>query len=70
MTMGQQRQPPPTVPRRYAGQWIAWDRRQTKIIAAGRSFAEAKERAIAAGEPAPVLAKVPKANVRFVGGST
>ena len=60
-------QHPPTVPKHYAGQWIAWDRRQTKIVASGRSFTEARERALAAGEPDPVLAKVPKANVRFVG---
>ena len=41
-------------------QWIAWDRRQTKIVASGRTFAEAKERAVAAGELDPVMAKAPK----------
>ena len=58
---------PPVVPRDYAGQWIAWDRRQTKIVACGRTFAEAKERAVAVGESDPVMAKAPKADVRFVG---
>ncbi len=57
------------VPIRYAGLWVAWDRRQTKIIASGRTLAEAKARADAAGEPDPVLAKAPKADARFVGGS-
>lgn len=68
--MTRQRDPkqPPMVPREYAGQWIAWDRRQTKIVGSGRTFAEAKQRAEAAGEADPVLAKVPKATVRFVGG--
>jgi hypothetical protein len=67
--MVQRQQQPPTVPKRYAGLWIAWDRRQTKIVASGRSFAEARQHALAAGEPDPVLAKAPKADVRFVGGS-
>lgn len=67
--MQPRRQVPPIVPRQYAGQWIAWDRRQTKIVASGRSLAEAIRRAAAAGESDPVLAKAPKANVRFVGGS-
>jgi hypothetical protein len=67
--MVQRRRPQrPTVPIRYAGLWIAWDRRQTKIVASGQSFAEAKAQANLAGEPEPVLAKVPKAGVRFVGG--
>ncbi len=58
---------PLLVPRIYAGQWIAWDRRQTRIVASGRTFAEAEERAGAAGESDPVMAKAPKADVRFVG---
>ena len=68
LSMGH-RQQPPTVPKHYAGQWIAWNRRHTKIIASGRTFAETRERAIAAGESDPWLAKVPKTDVRFVGGS-
>ena len=67
--MVQRRGQPPTVPKRYAGLWVAWDQRQTKIVASGRTFAEARKRAVAAGEPDPVLAKAPKAGVRFVGGS-
>ncbi len=58
---------PLVVPLNYSGQWIAWDRQQAKIVASGRTFAEAKERAVAAGESDPVMAKVPKADVRFVG---
>jgi hypothetical protein len=58
---------PLLVPKDYAGQWIAWDRGQTRIVASGRTFAEAKERAVAAGESDPVMAKAPKADVRFVG---
>jgi hypothetical protein len=60
---------PPTVPRQYAGLWIAWDQAQTRIVARGRTFAEAKAAAKAAGEPDALLAKAPKADVRFVGGA-
>ena len=59
----------PTVPICHASLWIAGDSGQTKIGASGRSFAEAKEKATAAGESDPALAKVPKAGVRYVGGS-
>jgi hypothetical protein len=59
----------PIVPRQYAGMWIAWDQRETKILASGKTFAEAQEGARLAGEKHPVFAKVPKFDVRFVGNS-
>jgi Family of unknown function (DUF5678) len=65
----QQELPPPMVPKEYAGLWIAWDRKLTKIVASGPTFDEACEKAHSAGEADPVLAKVPKANARFVGES-
>jgi hypothetical protein len=58
---------PPLVPKRFAGLWIAWDHKQTRIVASARSFAEARQAAIDAGEPKPLLAKAPRADVRFVG---
>jgi hypothetical protein len=58
---------PPLVPRKYSGLWIAWDRKQERILGSGRTFAEAKQAALEAGEPNPLLAKVPKADIRFVG---
>lgn len=58
----------PTVPRNYAGQWIAWNRARTTIVASGRTLDEARRAAEAAGEPQPILAKVPRADVRFLGG--
>jgi hypothetical protein len=61
-------QPLPPVPRKYAGQWIAWNRAQTAVVASGRTFDEARRAAEAAGEPNPILAKAPRANVRFLGG--
>ena len=67
MTKQKQKQPP-IVPKKYAGQWIAWDHDQTRIIASGRTFAEVLDAARAAGEPDPLLEKVPRSDVRFVGG--
>jgi hypothetical protein len=59
---------PPIVPKEFAGQWIAWDRAQTQIIASGRTFAEVHQAAVATGELQPLMAKVPKADARFIGG--
>lgn len=53
------RQQPPSVPLEYAGRWIAWDHDGMRIVATGRTFAEAREAAIKAGEPDPLLGKAP-----------
>jgi hypothetical protein len=58
----------PRVPKEYAGKWIAWDFQRTRIVASGSTFAEATRAAEAAGEFNPILAKAPRANVRFLGG--
>jgi hypothetical protein len=60
--------PTPTVPKKYAGQWIAWNRDRTAIVASGRTLDEARHAAESAGESEPILAKAPRANVRFLGG--
>jgi hypothetical protein len=59
----------PRVPKEYAGKWIAWDSQRTKIVASGATFAEAKQAAEDAGEVNPIFAKVPRANVRFLGAA-
>jgi hypothetical protein len=58
----------PTVPKQYAGRWIAWNRAQTSIVASGETMEDTRRNAKLAGEPRPILAKVPHANVRFLGG--
>lgn len=58
----------PIVPKKFAGQWIAWNRTRTTIIASGPSFDDARRAAEALGEPTPILAKAPASNVRFLGG--
>jgi hypothetical protein len=63
-----QRQDTLTVPKEFAGKWIAWDFARSRIVASGRTLIEAKRAAESLGETHPVLAKVPPANVRFIGG--
>jgi hypothetical protein len=58
----------PRVPKEYAGRWIAWNSQRTRIVASGATFAEVTQAAEAAGEPNPIFAKAPRANVRFLGG--
>jgi len=58
----------PVVPQECGGKWIAWNFERTKILATGRTFAEAKQAAEACGETKPVLAKAPRADVRLLGG--
>ena len=58
----------PVVPKECGGKWIAWNFQRTRILATGRTFAEAKQAAEAIGEHKPVLAKAPRADVRFLGG--
>ena len=54
--------PVPVVPRKFAGQWIAWNRARTAIVASGRTLDDARRAAEAAGESAPILAKAPRAD--------
>jgi len=59
--------PIPIVPRKFAGLWIAWNRSKTEIVASGRTLDEARSEAESVGEFEPVLAKAPRADVRFLG---
>jgi hypothetical protein len=60
----------PTIPVEYAGKWIAWDHEQTKIVASGRTLAEAMEAAKLAGEKDPVMHKIPKGKICYLGAQT
>jgi hypothetical protein len=57
----------PTVPREYAGKWIAWDHEMTRVVGAGSTPREARDAAIKAGETRPILGKSPPASVRLIG---
>jgi len=49
---------PGPAPIEYAGQWVAWDKEQTEIVAHGRDVASVHAAAIAAGHPEAILEKV------------
>jgi hypothetical protein len=49
----------PRVPGELRGKWVAWDRDQTRIVASGHTFEEAKGAAGAAGESSVLMARVP-----------
>ena len=56
------------MPREYGGKWIAWNHEGTRILAAADDLATAETAARQAGENRPRLEKVPRAEVRVVGG--
>ncbi len=58
----------PTVPREYAGKWIAWDQDRTKIVASGETPSEVVDLANHRGCLKPLLEKVPRKNLPFTGG--
>lgn len=47
-------------PRKYAGQWIAWNMSETKIIAHAKSFSEISRAIEQARQPNALLEKVPR----------
>jgi hypothetical protein len=57
----------PTVPKEFAGKWIAWNHSMTRIVASGDDPADVLQAAKIAGEPNPILGKSPRANVRMIG---
>jgi hypothetical protein len=56
--------PPPV---EYAGQWVAWNRQQTEIVAHGRDFSSAYKAAKEAGHTDAVFQKVGRPGVAFIG---
>jgi hypothetical protein len=49
---------PNAAPIEFAGQWVAWNRERSKIIAHGGVLAEVHKAAIEAGHPDAILQKV------------
>lgn len=60
---------PPAAPVEYAGQWVAWDRAQTRIVAHGSDVAAVRAEAIAAGHSDAILQKVRRPDVTFIGAA-
>jgi hypothetical protein len=59
----------PVIPRKYSGQWVAWDRSRTRIVAQERSFREEFEATRVADRRDVAYMKVPEVDVRFVGST-
>ena len=55
------------VPIEYAGQWVAWTRDHSKILAHSDTIQELWRIVQERGIKEPVFEKVPRADVRFVG---
>jgi hypothetical protein len=59
---------PKPAPVEYAGQWVAWNKGQTEIVAHGSVMAEVHKAAVAAGHPDAVLQKVRRPGI-FIGST-
>ena len=58
---------PKAAPAKFAGQWVAWNRQQTEIVANGGDFASVHKQAKAAGHTDAVMQRVPQP-CSFIGG--
>jgi hypothetical protein len=63
-----QASPPKPAPPELAGQWVAWNRQRTEIIAHGPDMAGVHQAAIRAGHPDAVLQRVCDPELRFIAG--
>jgi hypothetical protein len=57
--------PPPPV--EFAGQWVAWDKSRTTIVAHGHELAAVHRAAIEAGHPNAIMQHVRQPGVAFIG---
>ncbi len=58
---------PPPAPIEFAGQWVAWNRERTEIVAHGPTMACVHAAAVAAGHANAVLQRVRRLDERFIG---
>lgn len=58
---------PEPAPLEFAGQWVAWSKDRSKIVAHGAKFDAVREAALAAGCSDPLMQRV--LGTSFVGGA-
>ena len=58
---------PQPAPVEFAGQWVAWNKQRTQIVAHGADMAAVHAAAVAAGHSNPVLQRVRRPDVHFIG---
>ena len=68
MSQPSPQQEPETVAAQYGGQWIAWDDRGLKIVAAGETLEEVRQQTLGAGVKMPGLEFVPPSDSAFIAG--
>jgi hypothetical protein len=60
---------PKPAPVEFAGQWVAWNRQRTEIIARGSEMAAVHQAAIDAGHPDAILQRVRRPELTFIGAA-
>ena len=60
---------PPAAPVEYAGQWVAWDKSHSQIVARGTDVATVRTAAIAAGHADVILQQVRRPGA-YIGAPT
>ena len=60
---------PIPAPVEFAGQWVAWNKNRTTIVAHGPDVAVVRATAIAAGHPDAILEKVRRPGIQFIGAT-
>lgn len=60
-------QRPIPAPVEFAGQWVAWNRQLTEIVAHGRGFAEVRAAAPTNGHPNAIFERVHDPRITFIG---
>jgi hypothetical protein len=58
---------PPPAPVEFAGQWVAWNKLRTQIVAHGTTMASVHAAATAAGYADVILQRVRRPDVHFIG---
>jgi hypothetical protein len=56
-------------PVEYAGEWVAWNRERSRVIAHGKNVATVRAAAVAAGHANAVLQKVRRPDTFFIGAT-
>ena len=58
---------PKAAPVEYAGEWVAWNKLRSEIVAHGKNLSEVHGAAVAAGHPDAILQKVRCPDTIFIG---
>ncbi|MEX2118837.1 MAG: hypothetical protein WD847_04435 [Pirellulales bacterium] len=60
---------PKPAPIEFAGQWVAWNKERTEIVAHGTDMAAVHAAAMNAGYPEAILQRVRRPDVSFIGAT-